>query len=181
MVQQYKIDTFSISIWSKNQQDHFDWCFTGVYDPNGEGRRKVFFEELVAACAQWKGARFLGGDFNVARGPSRCSGVQRRNAQMELCLDFISAQSLIDPHLNGATFTWSNKQEDPLMSRLDRFMFSSCWEDQYDMVRQLAIPNMTSDHCPILLNYEEYKHGPSPFRFEFMWLEVEGFKAQIAD
>ena len=33
-----------------------------------------------------------------------------------------------------------------------------------------------SDHFPILLNGGGLRRGPSPFRFENMWLKVEGFK-----
>ena len=33
-----------------------------------------------------------------------------------------------------------------------------------------------SDHSPILLDGEEMRGGPSPFRFENMWLKEEGFK-----
>ena len=33
-----------------------------------------------------------------------------------------------------------------------------------------------SDHCPILLDSEWIRSGPSPFRFEIMWLKFEGFK-----
>ena len=33
-----------------------------------------------------------------------------------------------------------------------------------------------SDHSPILLDNEGVRSGPSPFRFELMWLKFEGFK-----
>ena len=33
-----------------------------------------------------------------------------------------------------------------------------------------------SDHFPILLDREGLRKGPSHFRFENMWLKMEGFK-----
>ncbi|RVW40207.1 hypothetical protein CK203_078389 [Vitis vinifera] len=38
------------------------------------------------------------------------------------------------------------------------------------------LPRTTSDHFPILLKGGGFRKGPSPFRFENMWLKVDGFK-----
>lgn len=45
----------------------------------------------------------------------------------------------------------------------------------------MAIPKTSLDHCPILLQHEVRDFGPSPFKFEVMWLEVEGFKEQVVN
>ncbi|KAJ9673635.1 hypothetical protein PVL29_023281 [Vitis rotundifolia] len=41
------------------------------------------------------------------------------------------------------------------------------------------MPRPTSDHFPILLMGGGLRRGPSPFRFENMWLKVDGFKNLI--
>ena len=41
---------------------------------------------------------------------------------------------------------------------------------------QSTLPRPISDHFPILLDGGGIGLGPSPFRFESMWLKSEGFK-----
>ena len=41
---------------------------------------------------------------------------------------------------------------------------------------QSTLPRPVSDHCPVMLDSEGIKSGPSPFPFENMWLKFEGFK-----
>ena len=62
------------------------------------------------------------------------------------------------------------------MSRLDGFLVSADWESKFSNVIQRTLPRPVSDHCPVLLDSDGIKSGPSPFRFENMWLKVEGNK-----
>ena len=41
---------------------------------------------------------------------------------------------------------------------------------------QRCLPRPVSNHFPILLDNDDVRMGPSPFRFELMWLKYEGFK-----
>ena len=41
---------------------------------------------------------------------------------------------------------------------------------------QRCLPRPISDHFSILLDSDGVRMGPSPFRFELMWLKYEGFK-----
>ena len=44
---------------------------------------------------------------------------------------------------------------------------------------QLKLPRPPSDHAPLLLDCEGMRRGPIPFRFENMWLKVEGFQDML--
>ena len=62
------------------------------------------------------------------------------------------------------------------MSRLDRFLVSADWESQFSKAIQRTLPRPVFDHCPVMLDIDGIKSGPSPFRFENMWLKFDGFK-----
>lgn len=81
----------------------------------------------------------------------------------------------MDLPCGGSLFTWSNNQEDPVMSRIDRFLVDARWCELYPNVHQFSVPRPVSDHCPIFLDSQIDSWGPSPFRFELMWLEEKGF------
>ena len=51
--------------------------------------------------------------------------------------------------MQGGTFTWSNSREVALKARLDRFLFSADWEDEFPIVCQRRMSRLCSDHFPI--------------------------------
>ena len=66
------------------------------------------------------------------------------------------------------------------MTRLDRFLFSEEWDCPFGGSRQSILPRPTSDNFPILLEGgRSLSKGPSPFRFENMWIKGVGFKDLI--
>ncbi|RVX23818.1 hypothetical protein CK203_000160 [Vitis vinifera] len=48
-------------------------------------------------------------------------------------------------------------------------------------VAQCRLQRPTSDHFPILLMGGGLRRGPTPFRFENMWLKVDGFKGLLRE
>lgn len=94
---------------------------------------------------------------------------------------FIRDTALREINLNKSNFTWSNLQERLACSRLDRFLFSSEWEELFPKVRQEALVRLTSYHCIIILDSNPFRWGPTPFRFENMWLQHVDLKRKLAD
>ncbi|RVW90400.1 Transposon TX1 uncharacterized 149 kDa protein [Vitis vinifera] len=66
--------------------------------------------------------------------------------------------------------------ENPVCKRLDRFLYSNEWEQVFPQSLQGVLPRWTSDHWPIVLETNPFKWGPTPFRFENMWLQHSSFK-----
>ena len=52
---------------------------------------------------------------------------------------------------------------------------------RFGKVTQKILPRPIFDHSPMLLEGGTWLNCPSPFRFENMWLKVEGFKELIRD
>ena len=67
----------------------------------------------------------MGGDFNVVRYPSERSRTAYFSPAMAGFSEFISNLGLLDPPLEGGSFTWSNNRENPSISRIDRFLFTT--------------------------------------------------------
>jgi hypothetical protein len=73
----------------------------------------------------------------------------------------------------GGTFTWSNNQEYPYWSRIDRFLVSSEWEAQFLGVSQRRLPRLFSDHLSILLDCGDFhrgRPGSRPFKFVIFFI-----------
>ena len=59
---------------------------------------------------------------------------------------------------------------------LDRFLYSNEWGQLFPQGLQEALIRRTSDHWPIVLDTNPFMRGPTPFRFENMWLQHPSFK-----
>ena len=69
----------------------------------------------------------------------------------------------------------------PICKRLDRFLFSSEWDSFFSQSLQEVLPRWTLDHNPICLETNPLKWGPTPFRFENMWLLHPEFEENFSD
>ena len=88
----------------------------------------------------------------------------------------IGELGLRDFPLAGGPFTWIGGLNSQVVSRLDRFLISDQWEDHFSAITQFALPRLVSDHSPIVLEAGDFSSGKTPFRFENMWLKIDGFK-----
>lgn len=60
-------------------------------------------------------------------------------------------------------------------SRIDRFLISTEWCDSFKAIKQIGMPRVILDHMPILLEFRDWEATLSYFKFENVWLQVEGF------
>ncbi|RVW71526.1 hypothetical protein CK203_048010 [Vitis vinifera] len=116
------------------------------------------------------------GDFNITLFPRERSSQRRMNSAMRKFAETVDDLGLMDLPLQGGECTWNGGQNNQIWARLDRFLVSPSWTDQYNGISQCRLPRPVSDHFPIMLVGGGIRRGPTPFRFENMWLKVEGFK-----
>ncbi|RVW51403.1 hypothetical protein CK203_097169 [Vitis vinifera] len=124
----------------------------GVYGPTVKVEREDFLSELGAIRGLWNEPWCVAGDFNMIRFPFERSRGGRLSPTMRRFSEVVEDLELRDLSLQGGLFTWS---EGGIQVVLARLVF---------------------DHSPILLDGGGMRRGPTPFRFENMWLKEEGFE-----
>ena len=174
-----ELGAFSVSCHFKNCEDNFVWMFTWVYGPILTEEREDFWDELCAIKGLWNDPLCVGGDFNAVRILEERRSCQRFLASMRRFSQFIEEMCLKDLLLFGGLFTWCGGLNNRSTSKLDRFIVSDDWENHFSGLYQSFLPNPILDHVPILVDSGVIRKGKTPFRFENMWLKVEGFKELV--
>ena len=170
------VGSFSVSCLFRMADDDFQWVFSGVYGPIEKRLRESFWEELGSIRGLWENPWCVGGDFNEILSLNERSRGGRIANTMRRFSDIINDLGLRDLPLQGGHYTWHGGPKGRSMSLLDRFLVSPEWESQCNRVIQRRLPRPVSDHFLIMLDSEGVRTGPTPFRFELMWLKYEGLK-----
>ncbi|KAL4202189.1 hypothetical protein AMTRI_Chr02g262430 [Amborella trichopoda] len=159
--------------------DGLEWKFSTIYGPCSSACRPWFWSEfdLVASLAHpiW----CLGGDCNITRWSHKRNSTSQISQGMVEFSDFITRNNLLYIPLQGNRFTWSNPSSQPSLSKLDRFLFSTDWEEKFPSSHFVALPIPVSDQCPILLSTLAVNRGPKPFKFELAWMEEKSLSSLI--
>jgi hypothetical protein len=120
------------------------------------------------------------GDFNSVTDPIEMRGVASVDGvshalEMREFNQFMEEMELMDVPLLGRQFTWFHPNG-VTMSRLDRMLLSFDWYVLWGNPKVWVLDRDVSDHCPIILRYDEADWGPKPFRFNNFWLKNKHFK-----
>ncbi|RVW22653.1 Transposon TX1 uncharacterized 149 kDa protein [Vitis vinifera] len=176
---EWEVGQFSLSCRFRTLENGVIWAFTGVYGPFTRLEREGLWEEVGAIRGIWEGPWCLGGDFNITLAQGERNRQGRSSSAMRRFAEVVDDLGLVDLQLQGGAFTWTGGLNNMSKARLDRFLVSPCWLDQFSKVSQRRLPKPISDHFPVLLEGGSWRRGPAPFRFENMWFKVEGFKDLI--
>lgn len=122
-----------------------------------------------------------GGDFTVLRFLCEKRDGTRVTISMRKFDTCIRECDLIDVPIVNALFTWSVSGGRNAAFRLDHFLCSRQWSEEFlDLSLSLG-PRLVSDHFPLILESAPITWGPTPFRFENMWLLHQDFKRNIQE
>ncbi|XP_019266372.1 PREDICTED: uncharacterized protein LOC109243827 [Nicotiana attenuata] len=120
---------FVKEIWGNRWE--FTWHITGVYGSNDRIERQGLWWELAANRGAYTGPWVICGDFNITRYAAERRNCTRRNRAMIEFSDLINELELIDLPLEGGIYTWYKGINHLVASRLDRFLVSTEWDEEF--------------------------------------------------
>jgi hypothetical protein len=115
------------------------------------------------------------GDFNLIYKAEDKSNTRLNRRLMTLFKETLDFSQLMEIDLQGRAYTWSNEQNDPTFTRIDRVFGSPEWHLLFPSIDLQALPTMGSDHAPLLLTSDVARQNYSGFRFEAFWVNMPGF------
>ncbi|XP_066392289.1 uncharacterized protein [Miscanthus floridulus] len=134
--------------------DGIKWQITVVYGPQGDDVKLQFLQELRSIPPP-DHSRWLIAAFDHLR--------------------------LKEIKLNGRRFTWSNEQDNPTLTRIDRLLCTPEWELIFPASFLHSLSSLMSDYTPLLLQGEVDHYRNTSFRFENFWTKVDGFHEVVQD
>lgn len=168
-------NNFAVSVDFKSWHNNTEWLLTNVYGPcTREG--KIEFTDWLKNIdmpddIDW----MIVGDFNLMRRPEDRNKLGGDVNEMFLFNEAISALRLVELPLQGRRYTWTNKQQDPLLERLDWFFTSNAWTLTYPNTMVWPLVMQTSDHVPCLIKTATTVPKGKIFRFENYWMQHPDF------
>jgi endonuclease/exonuclease/phosphatase family metal-dependent hydrolase len=159
-----------MNLWDKIKK--FRWAAIVVYGPAHENRKDEFLSELSLFCHAVDCPYFVGGDFNIL------GDITEKNKPCALPHSSSTFNSIIhtlclrEIHMLGGLYTWSNKQRNPTLEKLDRILMSPDWELLFPLVIVIRLVRDQSDHNPLVLDTGDNIVLPKKrcFKFDNNWL-----------
>lgn len=141
----------------------------------------MLWQELLEMKNNIDGSWVICGDFNVTIFPTERTNCHRQDGAMAEFSSCIEDLEMVDPPLFGGSFTWRRGENHNCASRIDRFLHSVEWGENFTQIHQACLPKMASDHNSIMLSCGDEGWRKSYFKFEIWWLEVKGFKEKVKE
>jgi hypothetical protein len=117
----------------------------------------------------------LMGDFNlIYKELDKTNGGLNRRLMLRF-RKVLNQLEVKEVELVGKKFTWSNIQDPPTLTRIDRAFCTLDWEELYANPILQALSSSHPDHCPLLLLPLVAPAITPRFRFESHWVHMLGF------
>jgi len=174
--------SFFLAVLIRNRSSNFRFWVLNIYGPAQHSFSGDFVSEVKDFCANESLPILMGGDFNLIRNNRERNQGRGDPRLMELFNDFIGELHLREIHVSGSKFTWSNKQRNPTMIKLDRILATTCWDAHFSSSFAWSKARVGSDHSPLMLDTGERGSNKAKyFYFQEKWLSSEDFNKRIKD
>lgn len=174
-------NNFAISVEFSSRLNNDTWVLTSVYGPCDTEGREIFMNWFgniqVPDDMDW----LIVGDFNLIRKPEDRNRPGENMGDMLMFNDAISSLGIMEIPLHGRKFTWTNKQQPPLLERLHWFFSSQAWTLRYPHTLAHSLIMETSDHWPCVIENKTSIPKGKIFRFENYWISHDSFVPLVAN
>lgn len=168
------INEFNISVELTSVHSGAKWILTNIYGSCEHDRKPTFVDWLqnIDMAADWDW--LLVGDFNLIRNPDNKNKPGGDINEMLMFNEAISSLNIVEIPLKGNKYTWSDKQENPLLVRLDWFFTSRSWLSLYPGTKTYTLSTDTSDHIPCVISIENAFPKAKTFQIFFKLFLMHG-------
>ncbi|RYR42019.1 hypothetical protein Ahy_A08g038468 [Arachis hypogaea] len=150
------------------------WMCNFIYRNPCFGRRKKQWRAITTNnCNEGESQLFIG-DFNDILSQEEKIGLHPKpQSQVREFKQFVGMNYLMDLDLKGERFTWFSNPRNRFITRdkIDRALANWKWRALYQHVLLTALPAISSDHCPIVLNINQVQRMEKNFKFEAFWTD----------
>jgi hypothetical protein len=174
-----RVDQFSVSI-ELAVAGGDPWWLTAVYGPTVDALKPAFLDELRVLRASLAGPWALAGDFNLILEDHDKNNANVNRRAMARFWRLINNLELKESPLVGRRFTWSNERASPTLEKIERWFGSLEWDDMHPDASLCALLSSLSSHCPILMSTSAKFFSKSRFRFERVWVRMDGFMDEVS-
>jgi hypothetical protein len=138
-------------------------------------KKEVFLDEIKDLKLRGKKEWLILGDFNlICKAEDKSNNRLNRRIMTQLKETLDEAQ-LMEVDLRGRAYMWSNEQNEPTFTRIDRVFGSPEWHLLFPNIDLHALSTLGSDHAPLLLTGDVKRQNYSGFCFESFWANMPGF------
>lgn len=99
----------------------------------------------------------------------------QQSVRRNLFRDFLNSTGLMDVDLKGCKFTWMSNPRGGVVTRekIDRVLVNYNWRVEFPNAMATALPIISSDHSPIVFQFNPPHGSGVSFKFEAKWVEHE--------
>lgn len=148
-IEQSMMLQYSIWVLVRNRTTNFRFWVVDIYGPAQHELSADFISEISEVCSKEELPFVMGGYFNLIRNNRKRNKGQGAQSLMDMFNSFIGRFQLREILISGSKFTWSNKQKDPTLIKLDRILVSDGWENNFPTCFAWSKARVGSDHLPL--------------------------------